>query len=158
MITKEELEIIKGLTQELLTNMTVDGFTLDVVEGVAADETVDSAQVRVTLSEPQFLIGENGKTLLDLQRTLRMLATKKLGRACHILLDINNYQAQKLAYLKKTANELADQVSLTKISKTLPPMSSYERRIIHAELAGRDDVATESQGEGLDRRVVITPK
>jgi predicted RNA-binding protein Jag len=37
-------------------------------------------------------------------------------------------------------------------------MSSYERRIIHAELSKRTDVATDSQGEGFDRHIVIKSK
>lgn len=159
MITQEELQQIKELVQEVLTKMTVADFTVEVAIVTVTNQTLEpSVAAAVTLAEPQFLIGENGKTLLDLQRTLRMLASKKLGRPCHLVLDINNYQVQKLAHLKKVANELADQVSLTKISKTLPAMSSYERRLIHAELAARGDVATQSQGEGLERCVVIMPR
>ena len=63
-----------------------------------------------------------------------------------------------MEYLKDMAKNLADQVSLTKEEKILPPMSAYERRIIHAELAQRTDVITESQGDGFDRHVVIKPK
>ncbi|MEK7201711.1 MAG: R3H domain-containing nucleic acid-binding protein [Patescibacteria group bacterium] len=37
-------------------------------------------------------------------------------------------------------------------------MNSSERRIIHMALAGRTDVASESLGEGSDRRVVIRVK
>ena len=36
-------------------------------------------------------------------------------------------------------------------------MNSYERRIIHVELASRPDVATESVGLGRARYVVIRP-
>jgi spoIIIJ-associated protein len=73
-------------------------------------------------------------------------------------LDINDYKKQKIEYLKNTAKSLADQVVQTKEDKVLLPMSSYERRIIHAELAQRTDVITESQGEGLDRHIVIKLK
>jgi spoIIIJ-associated protein len=37
-------------------------------------------------------------------------------------------------------------------------MSAYERKIIHAELADRSDVITESQGNGAERHIVIKPK
>ncbi|GAH78291.1 unnamed protein product [marine sediment metagenome] len=36
-------------------------------------------------------------------------------------------------------------------------MPAYERRIIHLELAERDDVTTESIGEEPERRVIIRP-
>ena len=36
-------------------------------------------------------------------------------------------------------------------------MPAYERRIIHMELAGRTDIATESIGEEPERKVIIRP-
>jgi predicted RNA-binding protein Jag len=36
-------------------------------------------------------------------------------------------------------------------------MNAYERRLIHAELAARPDVKTESLGEGRGRYVVVKP-
>jgi spoIIIJ-associated protein len=52
---------------------------------------------------------------------------------------------------------VADQVVYSKEKKVLSPMPSYERRIIHAELSGRSDIVTESQGEGFERCIVISP-
>jgi spoIIIJ-associated protein len=40
---------------------------------------------------------------------------------------------------------------------TLRPMSPYERRLVHMELAENEKIKTESTGEGEDRRVVIKP-
>jgi predicted RNA-binding protein Jag len=39
----------------------------------------------------------------------------------------------------------------------MPPMSSYERRIVHMVIAEMDEVVTESLGEGGNRRVMIKP-
>ena len=38
------------------------------------------------------------------------------------------------------------------------PMSPHDRRIVHVTLVDHPDVTTESEGEGLFRRVVIFPK
>lgn len=38
------------------------------------------------------------------------------------------------------------------------PLSAAERRIVHLALAGRQDVTTESRGEGKDRRLVVVPR
>jgi len=59
--------------------------------------------------------------------------------------------------LKKLSKELADEVAKTRKSIMLQPMSSYERRIIHLELAERPDIVTESIGEEPERRVIIRP-
>ena len=78
-------------------------------------------------------------------------------RVFYLDLDINDYKNKKIEYLKNLAKESADEVFLVKKTKTLPPMSSYERRIIHEELSQRQDVTTQSQGEGDNRQVVINP-
>ena len=36
-------------------------------------------------------------------------------------------------------------------------MNAYERRIVHTTLQDRDDVTTESTGEGEKRHVVVKP-
>ena len=73
----------------------------------------------------------------------------------YIDLDINNYKKKKMEYLKELAKSVADEVAITKKEKELPPMSAYERRIIHLELAARGDVTTESIGQEPERKVVI---
>jgi spoIIIJ-associated protein len=121
-------------------------------------EAVDIIDLNITLEEPQIIIGERGQTLFETQRLLRAILTKKIQKIFYLNLDINGYKQSKIEYLKKTAKELADEVFLTKEEKALPPMSAYERRIIHAELSSREDITTESQGEGEDRHIVIKPK
>jgi len=172
MIEPQDLENIQGLVQEFLTYMVISDFTIQVTVSPEKEDdlkfkdlpnqdvprSTDSVDVAVTLPEPQFLIGENGKTLLDVQRVLRIMLNKKMGKMFYVKVDINGYRAKKIEYLKKMANEMADQAVTAHESKALPPMSSYERRIIHAELAQRQDVRTQSQGEGFDRSVTIVPK
>ncbi len=121
---------------------------------IAAGETVE---IDIDSTDPQFLIGQNGQTLLELQRILRILFCKKFQTNCYVAIDVNGYRKKKALYLKTLANTIADEVVAMKAKKILPPMSSYERRIVHAELAGRQDVISESQGEGLERRVVVSP-
>ena len=76
----------------------------------------------------------------------------------YIDLDINDYKKKKKDYLKELACSIANEVALSKKQKELPPMSAYERRIIHLELAERQDVSTESIGQEPERKVIITPR
>lgn len=122
------------------------------------DENIDVIDLSIKLDEPQILIGQQGQTLLEIQRLLRTVLNKKLQKVLYLNLDINDYKKKKIEYLKDLAKELANQVALTKEEKVLLPMSAYERRIIHAELAERTDVITESRGDGFDRHIVIKPK
>ncbi len=141
--------MIKEVIEEFFKKMTIDGVDVQVAESAEAIE------VNLTLNEPQFLIGQNGETLSDLGRVLNIILTKKLGKSFYLKLDINDYKKKKVEYLKNLANELADEVVKTGEKKVLLPMSAYERMVIHSELAPRKDVATESQGEGVERCVVI---
>ncbi len=168
MIDQEDIEKIKETTEEFFQKMTIGVLRLEV--GFSGD----IVNLDIILEEPQILIGEKGQTLFEIQRILRSILNKKLSRSTmyrdrgsstesgqkffYLNLDINDYKKKKIEYLKSLAKDLADEVALTKEEKSLFPMLSYERRIIHTELSQRTDVITESRGEGQDRHIVIKPK
>src|SRR3989344_1252969 len=177
MINQEELEKIKSILQEFLDKMTIKILNIELntsfVEKKSKSleanqpiidfqlqnsEIIDLIILDIKVEEPQILIGQEGQTLFELERILKIILNKKLQESFYLKLDINDYKKRKIEYLKKIANELADQVFLTKEKKALPPMPAYERRIIHMELAQRQDVVTGSQGEGINRSVVISSR
>ena len=154
MIEQNEINKIKETAEEFFEEMTIAISNIDVK---TSSET-DVVDLDIKIDEPQILIGQGGQTLFEIQRLLRMVLNRKIKKAFYLNLDINEYKKQKIEYLKDLAKSLADQASLTKEEKSFPPMSAYERRIIHAELAQRQDVITESQGDGFDRHIVIKPR
>lgn len=177
---EDKIKKVKEITEELLQKMTLSDFSVTVklftetTQGPALDSSLEGQSVidlEIELKEPQILIGSNGQTLFELQHILRIILNKKLsqlqgdfkllpksiGSFFYLKLDINNYKKKKIEYLKNLAKDMADEVSLTKEKKILSPMPSYQRRIIHTELAQRRDVITESQGDGESRYIVIKP-
>lgn len=60
--------------------------------------------------------------------------------------------------LRQQALDAAKEVRLFGQAKTLPPMNSHDRRIIHLTLKDEADLCTESAGEGDCRSVVISLK
>lgn len=160
---EEEIEKIKEFVLDFFKKMTMPAESLEVKffevqRGALESNKKDSVAIDVTAYEPQILIGQQGQTLFELERLLRIMLNKKLQKDFYVNLDINDYKKKKREYLKNMAQNSASQVALTKEKKVLPPMASYERRIIHAELSDHKDVMTESRGEGLERCVVIAPK
>lgn len=115
--------------------------------------------VDLKMEDPQLLIGEGGQTLQDTQRLLRIILRKKAKPELplYVDLDINGYKKKKIDSLKEMAKTVADEVAITKKEKSLPIMSAYERRVVHAELASRNDVATGSIGQEPERRIVVRP-
>ena len=158
MSDKSQINKIKEITQEFFEKMTIIVSDIEADLSVEEKDSQDIINLSVKLDEPQILIGQQGQTLFEIQRLLRMVLNKKLQKLSYLNLDINDYKKKKIEYLKDLAKSMADQVFLNKEEKALPPMSAYERRVIHAELSQRTDVGTESLGEGLDRHIVIKPK
>ncbi|MCX6723929.1 MAG: hypothetical protein NT155_01995 [Candidatus Staskawiczbacteria bacterium] len=169
MMEQDQINKIEETIKEFFEKMTIDVSRIEVslsaIEkrtpehpGIEAPEKMDVVNLDIKLDEPQILIGQQGQTLFETQRILRAILSRKTGKIFYLNLDINDYKKQKMEYLKDMARELADQVSLTKEEKVLSSMSSYERRVIHSELAQRTDVSTESRGDGQDRYVVIKPR
>lgn len=159
MIRQEVVDKLKKEIEEFFDKM---GFETTIELSQAQDQVLS---VDVRAQEPQILIGERGETLSEIQHLMRMVLRKTLRQAqskeeepFYLDLDVNDYKKKKTEYLKEVAKDAAEEVLLTKKEKELPPMSSYERRIVHMALAERQDVVSESAGEGQDRRVVVKPR
>ena len=173
MIGENELVKIKEAVEELLQKMTIIDTTVSVKKSAGENNDVDGGTELVDIDinakeDPQMLIGHNGQTLFELNRLLRIIVNKKLSRdakssaggqkSFYINVDINDYKKQKIQYLKDLALTMANEAALTKEKKVLPPMPAYERKIIHEQLSLRQDIVTESHGEGEARYIIIGPR
>lgn len=142
-IEKEARGLFKRLDEEILS--------------ISTDKDEETLIMDVKVKDPKSLIGKRGEVLDSIQRLLRIMTLKRLDERLYLQLDINGYKEKKSRYLRQVAQEVADKVSLNQKKASLLPMSSYERRIIHIELAGRADVETESKGREPNRKVVVKP-
>jgi len=164
---KEEVEKI---IQEFFLNMnfpinkieikisSLKDFLLNEKEKKETEEIKPVIVLDIKVDEPKLLVGHKGQTLQEIQYLLRLILQKKLNKSFYLDFDINNYKKRKIEYLKKLTKEIADEVALTKREEALPPMPSFERRIVHICIAQRTDVVSESQDEGERRHVVIKPR
>ena len=110
----------------------------------------------VTGSNLGKLIGFKGENLHAIQLLLSGLKLRSEG-AVRMYLDINGYKANKNQTIIDLANKVAEQAIKIERNIHLDPMSAYDRRIVHTTLQDRDDVTTESTGEGEKRHVVVKP-
>ena len=109
-----------------------------------------------TLDDARFLIGKNGQNLKALEHVLRAMLVKD-GKEGTVVLDVNDYRKSRATYLVDVAKQTVARVRNTQKAEALFPMSAYERRIVHMELAACPDIATESIGAEPQRRVIIKP-
>lgn len=147
----KDLRKIEELAVDLFDKMSLDNVNL------SCSRDGETVFLSVRSKEPRLLIGKRGETLRAIQRLLRIILLKEFEERFFLHLDVNDYRKKKKEYLEELADEVADEVSLVQEAKALPPMSSYERRIIHLALSERGDVVTESEGEEPRRRVVVKP-
>ena len=123
---------------------------------VAVEEKENEIYFVVTGENLGKLIGFHGDNLHAIQLLLSGLKLRNEG-AVRMYLDVNGYKANKNQSIIDLANKVAEQAIKIERNIHLDPMSAYDRRIVHTTLQDRDDVTTESTGEGEKRHVVIKP-
>lgn len=156
--------IIDHNEKNLIENIVLDffdaaGYSAEI-KNISIQHEDDNYILYINLSveDAQMLIGKQGVVLSDIQLLLRKILKKGLNKEVFLNLDIDNYKKKKEEYLRDLAEDVADEVSFTKKTKEIPMPCSFDRRIVHLELAKRTDVIVESIGEGEERRIVIKPK
>ncbi len=114
--------------------------------------------VNISSSDSGRLIGRFGQTLTELQHLIRMVANQMVGERVSLVVDVENYKANKNRELEELALSVADNVQKSGYPQTLRSMNAYERRVIHAALTDFPGVETLSVGEEPNRCIEIKPK
>ena len=153
-INKEELKTTKEIISKLLKLLGAEKIKIKASQ--KRDEGI--VHLNINCLDPDILIGERGETIFSLQLILSLMIYKKLGRWQRILVNINDYLEQRAESLKSMALDVAQRVKFSGKEERMPFLNSAERRIIHLVLVDSPDVATESIGEGRERRLVIKPR
>lgn len=111
--------------------------------------------IRIKSASSAVLIGRKGKTLDALQLLTNVYATRSGITGLRVVLDTENYRLRREEHLVRLAYATADKVRQRKSAILLEPMNPFERRIIHTTLNDISDIGTESEGEGLYKRVRV---
>lgn len=120
----------------------------------------DADTIRIDLS------GEDRDTLLcnraEVLEVFQYLLNRIFGRdprgpSQRIVVDCDGYRTRKEAELKEIALRVSERVRRTGKAEELGLMNPYERRIVHLAVAETEGVTTESNGNGVMKRVVIIP-
>lgn len=129
----------------------------------AADSPIDEYEgdegeliLDVTASDLAVLIGRHGRTLESLQSLFSLLVSRKLGFRYPVAVDVEGYKSRRRDKVISIAQSAASRAVNQGRSISLPPMSAYERRLVHITLLDDDRVETHSEGVDADRHVVIT--
>ncbi|WP_423921039.1 protein jag [Frigoribacterium sp. 2-23] len=145
----DEGDIAADYIEELLDICDLDGdIDIEVRSGrsyISIDSSGDS-NLRV-LSKPD--------TVNALQELARIAVQTKTGEFSRLILDIGGSRATRETELGALVDRAVERLEEGATAASLPPMSSYERKLVHDIVAARG-FTSESQGEGRDRHTVIT--
>jgi spoIIIJ-associated protein len=124
------------------------------------DENTVCYRIDCKPDDARILIGRNGQTLEALQFVVRQMCRSTSNEQKPFLIDILDYRSRRQKSLEGQAKRAAVAV-LNGDSEhvALPPMNAYERRTVHQYLQDNfSDLITQSEGEGVDRHIVISFK
>ena len=128
------------------------------IEDVATDITLEKETVliQVTGENANLLMKNRGEGVDALQLLLSLIVNRDCGEYYKISFNVNDYKEKTKNRLEALAIKTATQVVKNRRKTTLPPMTSFQRRIIHAKLQDFENVTTYSVGEDPNRRVVVS--
>lgn len=143
--------------------METERFVNEVARTMGLDITITRQKSRDGLvlalsgsGDLGLLIGRRGQTLDALQYLVNIVANRYSGSHLRIVLDAEDFRERRRKTLEVLSDRLAGHVIRTKKEVVLEPMSSHERKIIHAQLQNHSRVKTLSRGDEPNRRVVIS--
>jgi spoIIIJ-associated protein len=105
-----------------------------------------------------LLIGRHGQTLEALQELTRAVIGQRLEVRPRVVVDVEDYRKRQLDRLTARVRETAERVAQSGRSEMLEPMNAFLRKIVHDTVADVSGAESSSEGEGVDRRVVIRPR
>ncbi|MFC6181395.1 RNA-binding cell elongation regulator Jag/EloR [Lactiplantibacillus daowaiensis] len=139
----------------------LSAYLLEIVKqlGITSDLDVDFGNRYATLNfdtaKQGLLIGKHGRTINALQDLAQVYMNHHGASHVNVVLDVDDYRARREATLKRLAESTAREAIATGKQVFLDPMPSFERKLIHAELADNHHVTTFSEGRDPHRAVVV---
>lgn len=143
---------VSEILENILGLLFLEG-SFEVVEGP------EEVTVSIEATDSGRLIGFRGETLDSLQLLVNQIVSRqsKEGEFKRVIIDVGGWRKNKEGELESRARSWAEEVIEGGQPLALDPMPSWQRRIIHMVVQEIEGVDSESQGEGRERHLVISP-
>ena len=125
---------------------------------VAVFSTIDDEVIQLSVpstSINSLLIGKNADNLRALQYIVSQALVSREGEITRVNIDIADYKRQR-------ADRIAEKAEgwIKKVRSTGEPMeinlNAADRRVVHKLAEDYSDITTHSEGEGRDRKLIIS--
>ena len=158
-VTDLEKQFALDFANTLLRNMGVDAkaeFCGSETSGAGGNTY---PKIVISGEGAGILIGHHGETLDAIQYLVNLCAHRKGdGNSkdfVKIVVDIEDYRRKREETLRSLARRMAAKAQKYKRNVVLEPMNPFERRIIHSEIQGMENVSTHSVGSDENRKIVV---
>jgi len=147
----EKVEESINILQRLLDYMEIDA-------RVDGEEKEDLIHLTIFSDYSGILIGRRGETLDSLEHLVDRIVNKNIEDRVSIIVDTEGYREKRREELNSLAKRIAQQVKMTGKPVVVASMRARDRKIIHIALKDDEEVETMSEGEGFERKVIISPR
>ena len=147
----ETLNFVKKYLEDILAF-----FDLNLDVSVRVEDDIIVATVPSS-ERNSLLIGRGAETLRSIQYLLSTTLRNSEAALTRVNVDIADYKKQHAEKVAEQAREWIEEVRETGDSKVLD-LNAADRWTVHHVASEYTDISTHSEGEGRDRRLIISQK
>ena len=147
----ETLEFAKKYLEDLLTFFDLN---------IEVEARIDDGVIFLSIPSSErnsLLIGRNAETLRGVQYLLSATLHNNNASVSRVNLDIADYKKQHAEKIAEKARGWIEEVRRTGESK-IANLSAADRWTVHHVAGEYSDIYTHSEGEGRERRLIISQK
>lgn len=150
-VKKSVADATEEYIKNIITHMGLNGITLNTTE---SDNVIT---IDIEGEDVGFIIGRRGDTLDALQSLACLVANRIDSSYKRVVINTGDYREKREKTLESLGRRLAIKAAKTGRKSSLEPMNPYERRIIHTAVQKINGATSWSEGENMNRHVVIGP-
>ncbi len=152
-------EQVRQTIQKLGVSATGEVSRDEAAEAERGERTGPVFFVDISSEDSSLLIGKYGSNLESLQFILAVRIKTLTGEEdFEVIVDVDGWRMAREEKLKNMALSVAEKVVETQAPEPLYNLKPSERRVIHTILTNHPRVTTISEGEGLDRHLIVKPR
>ncbi len=140
-------EVLENILQRFGTEAQIE--TIEDEESITLNIKGDGSGI---------LIGRKGQTLDAFQYLVNKIVHRSLSVKKQTVIDTEGYRQKRKDALLDLAKSLSEKVRAKGVPVSTNPLNPFERRIVHLAIQDDAELTTKSNGEGMYRRVVISPQ
>jgi spoIIIJ-associated protein len=151
MDTQQSIDFAKKYLEDMISFFGTNA----AVTATCEDEVIELSVASSELNS--VLIGRNAETLRSMQYIISTTLRNKDAAINRVNVDIADYKKQRAEKIATQAREWIEEVRKTGDSH-IAHLNPADRRIVHRVADEYDDIRTFSEGEGIDRSIIIAQK